>query len=110
MSVFAPIVTLVKRGAPTGVDADGNDTFTPKTKKVQSRAFDPGASTEILGSQDTVTTQPRVFLPKGTSLEAIDALIIEGITYEVDGTPSSYRNSFTGWRPGPVVQLRAVSG
>lgn len=106
---FGPTVTLVSRTV-TGVDTDGNDTYTTVETPVQAQAFDPGGSIEVLGDQDTVTTTPTLYLPPSVAVGSVDAVIVNGVTYEVDGSPSTYTNPFTGWTPGTVVKLRAVVG
>jgi hypothetical protein len=105
---FGQSVSLVKRtkGVP---DALGNDTWTTTSTTVRG-AFDPGTSVESVQGQDLLVTSPRVFLPAGTDVGAIDAIDVAGSRYEVDGSPNDYTNPFSGWRPGVVVQLKRVTG
>lgn len=107
---FGPTVTLITRGDPTGIDADGNDVYTPTSATVTAQFFNPGTSSEILGNQDTVISQPELGLPPGTVVGPIDAVTVGGVTYEVDGSPNSPTNPFTGWAPGVVVKLKQVTG
>jgi hypothetical protein len=101
-------VTLVRRikGAP---DALGNDTFTTSAGTARG-VFAPGASVEQIQGQDTVTSQPIVYLEATADVRAIDAVVIAGITYEVDGVPNVWTSPWTGWSPGIEVRLRTVSG
>jgi hypothetical protein len=102
-----PILLLTRTLAPR--DADGNDTYTT-VQTVTQGAFDPGGSTELVQGQDLVITQPTVLLPPGTAVGPLDAVSVAGVTYEVDGSPNAYTSPFTGWQPGVVVKLRAVTG
>lgn len=105
---FGEPITLMTRtkGAP---DALGNDTWTTTTAVVTG-AFNPGVSAELVQGQDLLTTQPTVYLPAGTIIGAIDAVQIDGMTYEVDGSPNEWRNPFTGWGAGIEVKLKRVTG
>jgi hypothetical protein len=108
MVPFPITVTLVRRtkGAP---DAAGNDTFTTSASTVKA-LFAPGTSVEQIQGQDTVTTSPIVYLEASTDPRAIDAVVIAGTTYEVDGVPNVWTSPWTGWTPGVEVRLRTVSG
>lgn len=107
---FGETATFVTRTA-TSRDADGNDVYTDVPVDITGCGFDPGGSFETLQSGDQVTTTPTLYAPQGALVPAaVDRVIIRGETYEVDGTPRDYRNPFTGWHPGPVVQLKRVEG
>lgn len=110
-SGFAQTVTLVGR-AKSGTDTLGNDVFA-ETSTDSPGIFAPGGSTEQLQGQDVVTDQPAVFLPTGTSVAVIDAVVVGGQRFEVDGEPNIWPpNPFTGWQPEYSVQvkLRRVTG
>lgn len=104
---FGQVVSLVKR-VKSGEDALGNDVFSTSSTDVLG-AFTPGGSSEQVQGQDTVITQPTVYLPAGTDVSAVDAIDVEGDRYEVDGSPNDWQNPFTGWRPGVEVKLRRVT-
>lgn len=106
---FGPTVTLISKTV-SGVDADGNDTYTPVSTTIQGYAFAQNATVEVLGSQDTVTVDGILTLPAGTSVHAVDAVIVGGVTYEVDGASSEPVSPWDGWNPGVVVKLKAVTG
>jgi hypothetical protein len=105
---FGQYVELVTRtkGPP---DALGNDTWTAITTTARG-AFAPAGSVEQVQGQDTVTTQPKVYLPPDTKLTAVDAVTVDGVTYEVDGVPELWVNPFTGHRFGIEVRLKDVTG
>jgi hypothetical protein len=101
-------ITLVARSV-TGQDAYGNDVYTEVTSAVTG-AFNPGMSSELVQGQELVTMQPTVYLPAGTDLTPYDAVDVAGQRYEVDGTPNEWQSPLTGWQPGVVVKLKAVTG
>lgn len=103
-------VTLITRTI-SGQNAQGNDVFTTTSTSIPNCAFDPGTSIEILNGRDTVITQPTVYLPsEAQSVFPIDAVTVNGTTYEVDASPNYNVNPFTGWQPGIVVKLKQVTG
>lgn len=103
-------VTLITRTV-SGKDALGNDVFATTQTAVPRCGFDPGHSVEDVQGRDMIVTRPRLLLPHGAPVPAaIDAVIVNGVTYEVDGSPNVVRNPFTGWTAGTVINLKAVSG
>lgn len=106
---FGTTVTLITRSV-IGRDGDGNDIYQDVQTVLPGCAFDPGGSTELVQGQDLVTTTPTLYAPAGTVIGPVDAILVAGQTFEVDGTPNTYTNPFTGWQPGVVVKLRAVTG
>lgn len=105
---FGKVITLVKRtkGVP---DAYGNDTWTTSASTVHG-AYNPGSSSELVQGQDVLTIQPSVYLPAGTSVAALDAVQVDGLTFEVDGQPNAWVNPFTGHAFGIEVRLKRVTG
>lgn len=109
MGIPTMICTFITR-TRTGVDADGNDVYTPSSVAVAGCLFAPGGSVETLGNQDTVVTQPTLYVPTGTVIPSvIDAIAVPGNgTLEVDGVPQSWPANPTGY--SIVIKLRAVLG
>jgi hypothetical protein len=101
-------ITLVKRvkGVP---DALGNDTWMT-VQTAASGVFNPGGSAELVQGQDLLTVQPTVYLPPATDISAVDAVIVFGDTYEVDGRPNRWQSPFSAWSPGVEVKLKRVTG
>lgn len=108
MAAFPTTVTLVRRtkGAP---DAFGNDTWTTAASTAKG-IFAPGSSQEQINARDTLTVQPIVYLAPGADVRHIDAVIVAGRTYEVDGEPTVWTSPWTGWSAGVEVRLRYVEG
>jgi hypothetical protein len=92
-------------------EATSADWSNPDELDIPNCAFDPGDSLEPLAAgRDAVLTKPTVYAPSGSDVTALDRLIVRGRTWQVDGDPSDYRSPFSGWRPGMVIHLKAVSG
>lgn len=106
---FGITATLVTRTV-TGRDSDGNDVYDNVETALPGCVFDPGGSTESVQGQDMVITRPRLFLPKGTTVTAVDKILVAGQPYTVTGAPKYYTNPFTGTTPGPVLELERVTG
>jgi hypothetical protein len=105
---FGDLITVSTR-TPTGRDGDGNTTYTTVNTVVRGQ-FVPAGSVEILQGQDIVVSQDTVYLPAGTVVQPVDRIVVGGVTFEVDGSPNSPVNGFTGWAPAVVVKLRKVTG
>lgn len=107
---FGITVTLITR-TPTGQDALGNDVFTDTTVDVANCFFDPGGSVELVQGQDMVTTKPTLYLPdEALTVGPFDQVVVDGVKYEVDGTPNYPVNPWTGWAPCIVAHLKVVTG
>lgn len=108
MAPFTVPVTVVTRtkGAP---DALGNDTWT-EVGTVVKGVFAPGTSVEQIQGQDALVIQPTVYLSAGTDVSYLDAVIVAGERYDVDGSPNAYVHPLTGWTPGIEVRLRRATG
>lgn len=106
---YGRTVTLLKR-VLAGHDSYGNDVYTNFSSDIAGCAVQPATSTENVQFTDQVNTGITVFLPYGTDVSYLDALIIDGVKYEVQGTPESWVSPFSG-RTAPVqVSAVKVSG
>lgn len=74
--------------------------------------FAPGTSDEPLsGGSTRVVTQARIYDPMCRAVDSGDEFTVRGRRYAVDGDASGvWTNPITGWSPGSVVELKAVSG
>lgn len=109
-SISATCIFITRTVVPDVYDDDGNDTYTETPVPVGGCLFAPGGSTETLGNQDTVVTNPTLYVPTGVTVpQVIDAIQVPGVgEFEVDGSPSVWPANPTGW--SIVIKLRAVSG
>jgi hypothetical protein len=107
---FAVPVTLVRRTV-TGRDISGNDVYT-ETSVSTTGVFAPGRSVEQTDGGETVIYQPTIFgIPEDVDVTAIDAVIVNGDEYEIDGAPQEgLLSPFTGWEPGQILTLKKVTG
>jgi hypothetical protein len=103
-------MTLVKRVLSGAVDAYGNDVYTEQNVTVPNCVFQPGGSGENLAFADQTNTNDSVFLPAGTDVTYLDAIIYKGIKFEVTGVPNQWTSPFSG-RVSPIrVEVNKISG
>ena len=102
------VVTVVNRTV-AGQDAEGNDVYTASSQDYIG-AFDPAIGFESTNLEDQVQTQPGVFLPYVAVVTSYSVIVARGDHYEVDGSPSYWRNPFTGTEAGCQVPLKRVTG
>jgi hypothetical protein len=106
---YGQTVTLLKR-VLSGRDEYGNDEYTNVSEPVSGCVVQPAASTENIQFTDQVDSGVTVFLPYGTDVSYLDALVIGGQKYEVQGVPGTWTSPFSG-RSAPVqVSASRVSG
>lgn len=108
--LFGITVTLVTRTKAVDPDVDGNDVYTAVNSSIDGCAFDPGGSTEFVQGQDMVVSQPVLYTPSGTVVDPYAQFIVNGATYEVDGSPNAYESPLSGWQPGVAIKLKRVTG
>jgi hypothetical protein len=104
-------VTLIRKGAATGQDAYGKDTFTPSEVPVPGAVWAPGGTTETLASGDVVVEQPSfTWVNNVPSLTAVDQIRRgNGDLFEIDGEPADYPSPSSTTRV-LQVHLRKVTG
>ena len=109
MFAFGETVTLHSRTVSVR-DSLGNDTYTTVDTSINGCGFDPGGSLELVQGQDLVTTTPTLYAPTGTVANPLDQITVRGVLYDVDGGSNDWRSPLTGWTPGVVIKLKAVTG
>ena len=106
---FPETFTIITRTV-TGQDNDGGDVYGPVEVPVKG-AFAPQGSTELIQGQTMVLTHDTVYLEVGSPTPKPTDQIRRGtVVYDIDGTPRTYQNPFTGFVPGPVLALLRVTG
>jgi hypothetical protein len=107
---YGQTVTLLHRTV-TGQDQFGNDVYESTSETVNNVSIQPGSHTERTGSfADQATTSLQMFLPWGTSIAYLDAIVWNGDTYEISGEPAAHQSPFSG-HPGPLrVTATIVKG
>lgn len=97
--LFVTHVTVLNPG--TATDRYGNDVddwTTPTTIETSgwlqdliSRRPRPGHGVESLDGRDTLTSPHQLFLPADVAISGYSRVVIDGITFEVDGPPATAR-------------------
>jgi hypothetical protein len=106
---YGQTVTLISRTV-SGQDGYGNDVYAETSTDVSPCIVQPAGSVETIQWTDEVSTDLTVFLPFGTDIEAIDAVEINGIRYEVQGEPSNWTSPFTGRNSPEQIRVSKVTG
>jgi hypothetical protein len=102
-------VTLVRRSV-SGQDEFGNDVYTETTEDVQPCSIQQGSSRENLSFTDQVITGVIVFIPYGTDLTYLDAIIYNGVKFEVAGDPDVWVSPWSGNTAPIRVYANVVKG
>lgn len=106
---FGETVILHTRTGSTD-DALGNTVPTWLDVTIPGCFYDAGGSLELVQGQDQVTSQAVLYLPAGTVVGPADQVTVRGTRYEVDGSPNSDIQPWTGWAPPVAAKLKAVTG
>lgn len=108
---FGETVTVLRRVLRPQRDRYGADRYTTTPVPVAGCAVRALSSQETLtGGRDRVADSIEVVMPPGTVVQAVDRLVVRGLTYQVDGTPDPQTNNETGAAPGVRVVARRVTG
>lgn len=104
----------ILRAADGGSDRYGNaveDWADATETEVEVLGWAPRGDSEERadGRQGGVDTGV-LYVPSGTDVTTTDRVLFRGVTYRVDGTPTDWRNPYTGSTPGLEVNLRRVDG
>ena len=95
-------------GEPTGIEWD----TPPGQLVIPGVGVEPRPSGEPTQDARNSTTSGFTLygIPSGTDITPADRMRIRGVDYDVDGGAADWRNPFTGWAPGLVVQTKRVVG
>jgi hypothetical protein len=47
--------------------------------------------------------------PPPVALDSADQLVIDGVTYDIQGHPGDWKSPFTGWHPGVEVAVKRAA-
>jgi hypothetical protein len=107
---FSVTMTLVKRVLTGTQDAYGNDVYTEKNIQVSNCVFQPGGSSENTSFADQSNTSDTIYVPYGTDVTYLDAIIYNGIKFEITGVPNQWVSPFSG-RVSPIrVEVSKIEG
>jgi hypothetical protein len=102
-------VTITITSVTTTDDGLGNTTET-----VTETTWGPCAVAPRYATESTDPRVPPVIVGKmvygpRVALDSDDRLVIDGVTYQVDGLPGEWTNPFTGWDAGIEVPVKRAS-
>lgn len=86
----------IRHRVVAGQDEYGNDTLSFTEVQVGPCSIQPTSSGEQIAFTDQVTTGVMVFMPYGTNVSFLDAIIIDDVEYEVRGDPENWKSPFSG--------------
>jgi ketosteroid isomerase-like protein len=93
-----------------GQDEYGNDTLSFTEVQVGPCSVQQTTSREAINFTDQVATSVLVFMPYGTDVGFLDAMIINDVEYEVTGDPTDWVSPFSGHTAPIRVTGQLVKG
>lgn len=84
----------------------------PNELPIEDVAVEPLASFEVRpdGTRVRVEFDVRLYLPYQADIRPLDRAVVRGVTYDVHGERSDWRNPYTGDEPGSTVICKKVDG
>jgi len=107
---YAQTITLVRRVLAADKSEYGNDVYTEVPVSVSNCIVQPAGTVEDTNFADRVSQSITVFLPYGTAVGPLDALIINGEKFEIEGIPQEWRSPFSGHTSPLQVQASKIAG
>jgi hypothetical protein len=106
---YGQTVTLISRTV-SGQDDYNNDVYAETSVDIFPCVVQPAGTTEAVQWTDQVSTDLAIFMPYGTDIEAVDAVLYNGLRYEVQGKTIDWISPFTG-RVSPVqIRVSLITG
>ncbi|MBA3781013.1 MAG: hypothetical protein H0X12_04060 [Nocardioides sp.] len=88
-----------------------DDWSAPTSELVYGVGVEPRPSPEATENARNATVDGyTLYMPADTAITAQNRVIVRGKTYLVDGDAADWRNPYTGWTPGLVVQCKRIEG
>lgn len=106
-------VQILTAGTATDPYSDEtvNDWSTSTALAVTGVGIEPRPSSEpVQNARNAVVSGFTAYLPPGTAITSANRVTVRGNTYDVQGEPAVWRNPFSGWAPGIIVQLEKTEG
>lgn len=104
------VIVTIKNRFIDGQDQFGNDTYSFTAQEVGPCSVQQGTTRETITATDQVATGMVLFAPYGTDVSYQDAVIINGVEYEVSGDPESWLSPFSGNTSPVRIQCTLVKG
>lgn len=112
MFAYGETVQVLTAGTSTDRYNDTvEDWSAPTEVPVDGVGVEPRPSSESnQDARNTVVSGFTLYMPAGVTVTAANRVRVRGEVFLVDGDPAVWRNPFTGWEPGVVVQTKRVEG
>src|SRR5215472_1544933 len=106
---YGRTVTVLHRYV-SGQDQWGNDVYSYTSENVGPCSIQQASSRENINFADQAITGVVVYVPWGTQISYLDAIVVDGTTYEVNAEPDHWTSPFSR-RSAPIrVQGLVVKG
>lgn len=110
--------TIVRQRATATVSSYSNEATdiswaAPDELSITGVAIEPVGTFESTtgeAGRERVDFDLRLYLPYEADVRPLDRVVVRGVTYEVTGERSDWRNPFSGDEPGSVVGCKRVEG
>jgi hypothetical protein len=102
-------VTITLRSTTTTEDDLGNETTVTVESSWGPCAVAPRYATESVDPRVPPVIVGKVVYGPAVAINSDDTLVIEGVSYQVDGLPGEWINPFTGWAPGIEVPVKRTA-
>jgi hypothetical protein len=107
---YGQTVTLIRR-IVSGTDPEyGNDLYSETREDVALCVIAPANSSETFSFTEQTDDTVMVYLPTGTDVSYLDAVLINGDKYEVMGNAQSFISPFSGHNSPVQVRVNRVTG
>lgn len=98
--IYGDTVTVLQRFV-SGQDEYGNDVYSYTSLDVSNCSVQQATSREAIAFTDQVVTGIVVFMPFGTDVTYLYAIVVDGVQYEVNANPDHWTSPFSG-RSAPI--------
>ncbi len=96
---------------PYSGEVTGLDWSTPIELAIPDTGIEPRPTSEpVQDARNAVVSGFTLYAPFGVDVTPADRVRVRGTIYDVDGEVAEWRNPFTGWSAGSVVQTKRVAG
>lgn len=98
------------RRTRNGENALGQPIYAESTTSVAVHGWEPTSQEEryTAALAGRTVSDLKLLSPTG-DFKSSDAVIVDGVTYEVDGEPLNHNTGWHGFKPGFTVKLRKVA-
>jgi hypothetical protein len=100
----------IRRRSVSGKDEYGNDKYAFVEENIPLCVVQPSGSGEETNFADRLSTTIIVYFPYGTDVNYIDALVVNEVEYEIEGTPQTWRSPFSGNVAPIEVRATKITG